>query len=253
MSIVAIIPARGGSKGVPQKNIRFLQGFPLIAYSIIAAKLSRKIDRVIVSTDSENIADIAKAFGAEVPFLRPSQFATDKSPDNEFVLHALDWFQTNEGNTPRLLVHLRPTTPLRDPILIDEAIEALLKQEGATSLRSGHVSSESPYKWFLRNKEGYFDRTLGGYSTETANLPRQEFPTVYIPNGYVDILKTKFVLSTGMLHGDKIIGYESPFCCEVDSLSDFEFLEFAINKNGSIILNYLEKNHQDLKSNLQGE
>ena len=108
----AIIPARGGSKGVPRKNIKLLKGFPLIAYSIVAAKMSKMTDRVIVSTDSQEISDIAQKYDAEVPFLRPAEYAHDRSPDIDFVRHAIDWFAKNESNQPELFVHLRPTTPL---------------------------------------------------------------------------------------------------------------------------------------------
>ena len=134
----AIIPARGGSKGVPKKSIALLCGFPLIAYSIAAAKLSKKIERVIVSTDSEEMAEVARSFGAETPFMRPAEFARDTSPDIEFVEHAISWFQKNESSVPEFLVHLRPTTPLRIPEDIDRAIEMLAKHKDATSLRSGY-------------------------------------------------------------------------------------------------------------------
>ena len=147
--IIAAIPARGGSKGVPKKNIKLLKDYPLIAYSIIAAKQSKKIDRVIVSTDSEEIAGIAKKYGAEVPFLRPAGFAGDKSPDMEWVLHLLKWLKENEGVEPELIVHLRPTTPLRDPDLIDRAIDKIKNNKEATSLRSGQEMDECPYKSFI--------------------------------------------------------------------------------------------------------
>lgn len=146
--ITAIIPARGGSKGIPQKNIMDIGGFPLIAYSIAAAKLSKKIDRVIVSTDSKEIAEIAKRFGAEVPFMRPKEIATDTSPDIDFIKHALSWFKAKEGRTPKYIVHLRPTTPLRHPADIDRSITKLAAHSRATSLHSAHELRESPYKLF---------------------------------------------------------------------------------------------------------
>ena len=189
--VFAIIPARGGSKGVPKKNIRPLAGYPLIAYSIAAARLCSRIDRVIVSTDSEQIAELSRKYGAEVPFMRSPALAGNLSTDREFVIHALEWFGKNEAAVPDYLVHLRPTTPLRDPTLIDEAIAALMSDPEATSLRSGHEAPESPFKWFMRDEQGYFygfnpDDPRPGY----ANLPRQIFPKVYIPDGYVDVLRT---------------------------------------------------------------
>jgi len=153
--IYAIIPARGGSKGIPKKNIYNLGGYPLIAYSIAAAKMARKIDRIIVTTDSEEIADIAKKFGAEVPFLRPAEISGDTATDREFVIHTLDWLKKNEGEIPDYLIHLRPITPLRNPKKIDDAIETIMKRPKATSLRSGHKTDTVPQKCFgLEN--GFF-------------------------------------------------------------------------------------------------
>jgi len=239
--VLAIIPARGGSKGIPKKNIKILGGFPLIAYSIVAAKKSQEIDRVIVSTDSEEIAEIAKNYGAEVPFLRPAEFSQDKSPDKDFVLHALKWFKENENYEPDYIVHLRPTTPLREPSLIDKSINLIKENREATSLRSGHELPESPYKFFKKNKDffvGFFEEFDG--VKDYTNLPRQVFPKAYHPNGYVDVLKTKFILKNNSLHGQKIIGFETPFVIEVDDIESFERLEFEIKTNGSKILDYLD-------------
>lgn len=238
--ITGIIPARGGSKGVPGKNIRLLAGYPLIAYSIVVCRLSSRIDRVVVSTDSERIAEISRRYGAEVPFMRPSEFAGDRSRDREFVIHALEWFKLNEGSVPEFLVHLRPTTPLRDPALIDSAIDAIMSNPKATSLRSGHEAPESPFKWFMRNEQGYFygfnpDDLRPGYS----NLPRQVFPAVYVPDGYVDVLRTSFVLSADEIHGTRMMGFLSPACAEVDTLEDFDFLQYCVEKKGSPLLEFL--------------
>ena len=120
--VTALIPARGGSKGVPRKNIKDLGGFPLIAYSIAAAKISKVISRIIISTDDEEVAVTAKRLGGEVPFMRPAELATDTSTDIDFVHHAMEWLQQNEGHIPEYFVHLRPTTPLRDAELMDAAI-----------------------------------------------------------------------------------------------------------------------------------
>lgn len=240
--IISIIPARGGSKGVPGKNIKLLGGYPLIAYSIIASKLSNKIKRTVISTDSQEIADIAKKYGAKAPFLRPAELASDNSPDIDFVLHAINWFEKNEGRAPDYFVHLRPTTPLRDPLIIDSAIELMVNSFEATALRSGHEAPESPYKWFIRDDNGYFRGILPDYSNDRLNAPRQSFPAAYIPNGYVDVLKTSFIKGTNNLHGDKMIGFVSPFCNEVDTIGDFELLEYELQKKGSPILRYLSAN-----------
>ena len=242
--IYSIIPARAGSKGIPRKNVVLLQGYPLLTYSIAASRLCSTINRTIVSTDSEEIAEIALRYGAEVPFLRPKEFATDNSPDLEFVLHTLNWFKENENKLPDYLVHLRPTTPLRDPNIIEKAVSEIIRHPEATSLRSGHPSSESPFKWFLCDEGGYFKSILSGYKNEFINNPRQSFPTIYIPDGYVDVLNASFILHSNNLHGDKMIGFTSPFCTEIDTLEDLEYLEFELLKKGSPLLTYLTQNFQ---------
>lgn len=240
-TIYAIIPARGGSKGVPKKNIIDLGGFPLIAYSIITAKLSKHIDRVIVSTDSEEIATIAKKYGAEVPFLRPAELATDKSTDIEFINHALKWFKDNEQKTPDYIVHLRPTTPLRDPELVDKAIKSIAENPTATSLRSGYEIRESPYKLFgIEN--GFFTGLFpSDPRPEYYNLPRQAFPPVYQPDGYVDVLVSDYVMKTGRLHGDKILAFVSPDVGEVDTLEHLKFINYSLEKQEYTIYQYLKK------------
>jgi len=241
MGLIAIIPARGGSKGVTGKNIKLLGGYPLIAYSIAAANLSAKIQRTIVSTDSEVIAEISLRYGAEVPFMRPKEFAGDTSPDLEFVMHAINWFRKNEQKVPRYLIHLRPTTPLREPQIIDMAISAIEKRPEATSLRSGHPASESPFKWFLRDDEsGYFKAIMPEYSLDYINLPRQAFPTVYIPDGYVDVLKPSFILTSKTLYDSRMLSFTSPVCQEIDTTEDFDYLEFVLRQKGSIIYDFLK-------------
>lgn len=241
--IIAIIPARGGSKGLVGKNVRLLGGYPLISYSIIASRLSQGVQRTIVSTDSPQIKDISLRYGAEVPFLRPAEFARDDSPDSEFVLHAIKWFEDNGETVPDYIVHLRPTTPLREPRVIQASIAEMKGCADATSLRSGHPASESPFKWFVRDERGFFKGFSGRCSNEQLNKPRQSFPEVYIPDGYVDILKTSFIKESGMLHGERIYGFLSPVCQEVDTQEDFEYLEFLISKKRNPVYEYLKEHY----------
>ncbi|MCX5698514.1 MAG: acylneuraminate cytidylyltransferase family protein [Candidatus Omnitrophica bacterium] len=241
--IYGIIPARSGSKGVPGKNIKLLGGYPLIAYTIAAVKMTKNISRTIVSTDSMEIASIAKKYGAEAPFLRPVEFSGDNSVDIDFVLHAINWFQQNENKVPDYLVHLRPTTPLRNPVIIDQAIKEIKGQAEATSLRSGHPAAESPFKWFLRDDQGYFKDLLSGYSNDQTNAPRQSFSTVYIPDGYVDVLKISFIRDSHSLHGNKMIGFISPVCTEVDTIEDFKFLEYELKNKSNLVYEYLNENY----------
>ena len=241
--IIALIPARSGSKGIPKKNIKLLGEFPLIAYTIEAAKKSSLIDRVIVSTDSEEIAEISRKHGAEVPFLRPTEFSGDKSPDMDFILHALDWLKKNENTQPDLIVHLRPTTPLRDPALIDDAIKKIQSNEGATCLRSGHELAESPHKFF-EIEDGFF---VGLFPDdprpEYYNLPRQSFASAYHPNGYVDVIKPDYIRKSGKLHGPKILAFVTPVSIEVDRTEDFEHLEHVIEKKGHVLYDILKSKH----------
>lgn len=226
--ILALIPARAGSKGVPNKNIRLLGNYPLIAWTIAACLKSASIDRVIVSTDSPEYAALAEKLGAEAPFLRPAEISDDRSTDNEFILHALNWVAARGGD-PAYIVHMRPTTPLRNPYLVDEAVRAFMKAPSATALRSVHEMSESAYKTFEIASEGQL-RRVGDDSTalDAANNARQQFPKTYQANGYVDVLSTAFIRKTGLIHGDHVLPFVTPSTVEVDTEEDFAHLEFQI-------------------------
>ena len=147
--VLALIPARGGSKGIPGKNIRLLAGKPLIAHSIEQAKASKYVDRVIISTDDEKITQVAREFGAEVPFMRPAEIAQDLTPDFPAFEHCLDWLKEYEGYEPDIVVHLRPTGPLRTSKQIDDGIELLAKYPEADSVRSVNEPPKSPYKMWV--------------------------------------------------------------------------------------------------------
>jgi len=237
--ILALIPARGGSKSIPKKNIVDLGGFPLIAYSIAAAKLSRYISRVIVSTDSEEIAQISRKYGAEVPFLRPAEYARDDSLDIEFFRHALDWLGEHEGYMPDLVAHLRPTTPLREPAIVDKAIEEIIADKNATALRSAHESEYTAYKLF--RKEGdyihFFGKEDFAEHEEYYNKSRQALPKTYNCNGYVDILRPGTLKKTGMLHGPRIRAFISERIADIDHLRDLDFAKQLLQdeKYSSII------------------
>jgi CMP-N,N'-diacetyllegionaminic acid synthase len=254
MKTIAIIPARSGSKGIPGKNVIDLAGFPLLAYSIAAAKLAGNVDEVIVSTDSQEIAEIAVNFGAKTPFLRPQSISQDKSSDLEFFLHAIDWFQQNTAEKVEYWVHLRPTTPLRDPERISEAVEFIHKHQEATSLRSASLASESPYKWLQKaSDETYFEGIRpDDPRPEYFNLPRQSFPEIYVPDGYVDVVRTSFITSNpGLLHGDKLLAYVTPRTIELDTPEDLEQLRLHLQIQGMeryAILDYLTKHYSTHKS-----
>ena len=237
--IIAIIPARSGSKGVPDKNIKLLGDYPLLGYSIGAAKLCG-IEKVWVSTDSEEYAVIAKKFGAEVPFLRSPEISSDQSTDYEFMDHAMRWHADNFGDLPEYWIHLRPTTPLRDPKLIRNAIDEMLKTEEVDSLRSAHEVPASPFKWFLKDENNMFKGLREDLTPEKVTVPRQNFPKVYNPNGYVDIVRASHVLNSTNLHGERMYVFDTPLSTDIDTVDDFEFIKYQIVKNGSSLLKYLE-------------
>ena len=249
--IMALIQARAGSKGVPGKNIRPLGGHAMIAYSIAAARLCPEIGRVIVSTDGPAIADIARCYGAEVPFLRPSKYATDAATDAEVIRHALDWLATNEGYEPDLLVQLRPTTPLREPSILSRAIERLSGDESATSLRSAHEVAEPPQKMFVLDG-GYWTGLFPAEKREEYfHLPRQAFPTAYYPNGYVDILKPSYIraATNGSIYGGRILAFTTAIAPEVDIPEDLSYLEYLIERLGHPLRNHLDAHFPEARVN----
>jgi N-acylneuraminate cytidylyltransferase len=237
--VIAIIPARSGSKGVPNKNIRLLAGQPLIAWSIKASLMSKCIDRVIVSTDSEEYQRLSIELGAEAPFLRPPEISGDFSTDYDCILHALDWLSLN-GGEPEYLVHLRPTTPFRNPEIIDEAINIFQHAPGqVTALRSAHEMSESAYKTFEIATQGCFKRVGADQtSLDFANNARQGFPVTYQANGYVDVLSTRFIRENALLHGNWVMPFITTHVVEVDTEEDFRLLEYQL-KNMTNPLNKL--------------
>jgi N-acylneuraminate cytidylyltransferase len=232
--VYSIIPARGGSKGIPGKNISPLAGYPLIAYSIRASLRARSIDRTIVSTDSPEIAEIATSFGAEVPFLRPAAIAGDRSTDYEFFNHALEWFQANEGKMPEFLVHLRPTTPLRAPAKIDEAVELFRNNPEASALRSAHEMSESAYKTFEVENGILKAAFSGSFELDASNLERQRFPSTYSANGYVDVLRRSFITENRKIHGNRVMAFITAPAFEVDTRADLELLDVIAQRDPNL-------------------
>lgn len=229
--ILALIPARGGSKSIPHKNLLVVAGKPLIAYSIEQALASRHITRTIVSTDDEEIAQVARDFGADVPFLRPAEFAQDRSPDIDVFRHALEWLRDREAYTCELVVHLRPTGPVRRVDRIDEALELMLNRTDADSLRSVTRPAQTPYKMW-RITDGYLQPLLrvDGIA-ESYCLPRQALPEVFWQNGYVDIVRPDVVLRQGKMCGEKIIPFvvQEPVL-EIDYQDSVLLVEAALVK-----------------------
>jgi CMP-N-acetylneuraminic acid synthetase len=230
LDILCIIPARCGSKGIPKKNIKLLNGVPLIGYSIKSAKESEYINKIIISTDCEDIKSTAELFNVEVPFLRPKELANDTSLDIDYIKHTLQWLKKHKDYIPDMIVLLRPTTPLRDAKVIDEAIEKFTMNSYATSLRSSHKSPESPFKWFYK-KDNYYTTLSDEYTLKDTNRPRQSFDDVYIPNGYVDIIKLDTVIDLDDMYGDKILSFTTKLSYEIDTLEEFNYIEYKLKGN----------------------
>ncbi len=206
MEILAIIPARGGSKSIPRKNIRPLAGHPLIAYSIAAGRQSKLVTRTIVSTDDEEIAVVARQYGAETPFLRPAEFAQDNTTDFPVFTHALNWLKEYEGYQPEMLVQLRPTSPIRPPELVDAALQLLLDHPDADSVRGIVPSGQNPFKMWRVDGEGRMRPLLSAPGiAEPFNAPRQALPQTYWQTGHIDAIRARTILEKNSLSGETIL------------------------------------------------
>lgn len=232
--VMAIIPARSGSKGIPNKNIKDFLGFPLMAYTIGTALLSKEISRTLVTTDSEQYAAIARTYGAEVPFLRPTDISGDTATDMEFMRHAIEWLYDNEQSIPEYFVQLRITCPLRKPKIIDEAVIKLKKYPEASCLLSATKETKmlSPYKWLKR--DGDFYQSICFYQNDAANMPRQSYPEVFVPNVYVDVLKSKTIIEQNQLHGNKMLAFETEETVDIDKWDDLEYLKKIFDKKNTV-------------------
>ena len=223
--ILAIIPARGGSKGIPRKNIRSFAGYPLIAWSIAAAKRSEQVTRVIVSTDDEEIAAVAREWGAETPFLRPAEFAQDRTTDLPVFEHALKWLGENEGYQPGIVVQLRPTSPIRPRSMVDDAIRILREHADADCVRGVVPAGQNPFKMWRFNGEG---RPLNPLLEvpgipEPYNAPRQILPPVYWQTGHIDAIRAATITHKGSLTGDVIypLLIDPKYTVDIDTLPDW--------------------------------
>lgn len=234
MEILALIPARGGSKTIPHKNIIPFQGKPLISWSIEAALKSKYITRVVTSTDSEDIANIAKSSGSEVPFLRPDEHAQDNTTDYPVFKHALDWLLNNESYSPDILVHLRPTTPLRPLNLIDQGIESMLANQDADSLRCVCEPQNTPFKMWDIKSDGFMVPLIHSGVYEQYNQPRQLLPEAYWQVGTVDIIRAKTILDKKSMTGDNILPLiiDTKYAIDIDDSVSLNHAEYVINKFG---------------------
>lgn len=222
MKILAIIPARSGSKSIKNKNIVSFRGKPLLAHSVLSAVNSSKIDKVIVSTDSTYYKKVAESYGAEVPFLRPKKFSSSKSLDIEYIKHCCNFLRKLKY-FPEIVVLLRPTTPNRKVMVIEKGIKYFLKNINKfDSMRSVSFFNQPPYKMFkIKNNRlvGFFDNQLKG---EYFSQPRQNFPQTYLPNGYIDIYKPSFFLNEKNNLCGRILPFITEETLDIDEKKDLQ-------------------------------
>lgn len=240
MEVLALIPARGGSKSIPRKNIRSFAGQPLIVYSVACALSAEMITRVIVSTDDEEIVEIAQQHGAEVPFLRPPELAQDDTPDLPVFLHALQWLSDQENYRPDIVVQLRPTSPLRRVTHINHAVLRLLDHPEADSVRTVCVPFQNPFKMWRINAEGLMQPLMETDFSEPYNQPRQILPEVYWQTGYVDAAWSETILKQGSMTGRRILPLiiDPSEWIDIDSPDDWHRAERML-ESGEISLDEL--------------
>jgi CMP-N-acetylneuraminic acid synthetase len=209
MTVLALIPARGGSQGIPRKNLVEVGGRPLLAWSVASALEAASVDRVIVSTDDPEIAEVARSAGAEVPFVRPADLAGPLVTDLPVFQHALGWLADADGYRPELVVHLRPTSPARPAGLVDRAVELLRAAPGATSLRSVSPAPHTPWKMYEIDDDGLLRPVLGTLEAEAFNQPRQALPPAWLHDGVIDVVRAE-VLLAGSMSGPRIVALPTP-------------------------------------------
>jgi CMP-N-acetylneuraminic acid synthetase len=233
--VVAIIPARGGSKGIPRKNIVPLNGQPLLAYSIGHALGAETVSRTIVSTEDPQIAEVARQFGAEVPFSRPVELAGDRVLDLPVFQHAVQWLEQHEGVRPEVVVHLRPTSPIRPPGLIDQAVRQLIECPDATSVRSVSQPSQHPYRMFMTGPDGFLAPLLDVQGQTPHLLRRQDLPSIAWYNCVVDVTRRSTILECQSMTGPRIspLWIPSRLAVDIDEPVDLELAALRLRQLSS--------------------
>ncbi|CAH2211896.1 acylneuraminate cytidylyltransferase family protein [Tepidibacter aestuarii] len=228
--ILAIIPARGGSKGVPRKNIKHLYGKHLIGWTIEAAKKSKYIDRLIVSTEDKEIAEVSKKYGCEIPFLRPKELAKDDTSGIDPVIHAVNCMKNDYGYNPDYVMLLQCTSPLRNEKQIDESIELILENENSESLISITEVEHNPY-WNKKIDKNGFLKDFIEYD-KSKFVRRQDFKKIYRLNGAIYIAKTDLLIRQKSFDTKFTIPYimDKKSSIDIDTIEDFELAEFYISK-----------------------
>ena len=215
---LTIIPARGGSKGIPRKNIVDFNGKPLIAHSIEQALKFNLGGRVVVSTEDEEIAEISLKYGAEVPFLRPQELAEDHVLDLPVFVHAIKWLEEHENFQADLIIHLRPTAPYRKPEWIDEAVQLLKNNPSADSVRSVSEPDKHPFRIFEIDNQGYLDPIMKDRHPEPYLLRRQDLPKMFYYNCVIDVTRPETIFQKASMTGDRLL----PFIMDPKDVIDID-------------------------------
>ena len=238
--ILALIPARGGSKGILRKNIRLFAGYPLVAWSIAAAKQASCITRIIVSTDDSEIAAVAREQGAETPFLRPAALAADNTTDLPVFEHTLQWLEENEDYEPDIIVQLRPTSPIRPRDCVDRAVKILIEHADADCVRGVVRAGQNPYKMWSFAGEGQPMKPLLQVEgmDEPYNAPRQLLPQVYWQTGHIDAIRDSTIKQKKSLTGDVIypLVIDPRYTVDIDNLSDWVKYEQLVTSGLEMVL-----------------
>ena len=232
MKILGIIPARGGSKRVPRKNIKSLGGIPLIAHTLNAVAESNLLFDCIVSTEDDEIVTVVKKYGGNAPFKRPTELAGDQMGDRPVLIHALEWYEKNTNETVDAICLLRPTSPFRSGAIIDRGIQKLIESK-ADSVRSMTKVEgvHHPY-WMFKADQGLAEAVVPGVSIDEY-YQSQLLPTVFRLNGCVDLIRKDVLLNEeGPLYGEKmaILETSEKESLDIDTLEDFEYCEWLIDR-----------------------
>lgn len=230
MNIVGIIPARSGSRRIPDKNIKMLSGHPLIYYTIREALKAKTLNRVIFSTDSQRYADIAKSYGAEAPFLQPKEISGDDAGTTLVLIHCINYLENNESYPVDVVVTLEPTSPFRISKDIDDAVNKLL-QTGADSVVSVREISEPPH-WMFKLDGDKMISFLNVDTSRFGRISRNQLPKLYIPNGAVFVTRRDVVMKEKRVYGRDCRALIMPAerSLDIDTLEDFRYAEFCLRR-----------------------
>jgi len=232
VNVLAVIPARGGSKGIPRKNLVPVNGVPLLVHSIRHAQHSSLVTRVMVSTEDAEIAEIARAAGADVPFMRPAALAADDVLDQPVFRHVLEDLQASENYVPDVVVHLRPTAPYRMVGWIDSAIRLLMESPEADAVRSVSQCTQHPYRMFRIDAEGFLDPLMKGEHPTPFLLRRQDLAPIYYYDCVLDVTRPRTILEMGSMTGERVLPYILPadLVFDVDTPRDLEVARFLMDR-----------------------